>query len=101
MNFIPRRKIEIYQLENQELKDQIQSLENQIQQGQDLELAKEINKEQYNSCNQNLTCQCCFDEFSWEEMGACSLGHLFCGNCILQFVNQCLFYILLHNPYDL
>lgn len=90
-NLIPRRKIEIIELQNMELQEQIHAEIREIQENNDKNLALEINKEQYSSLNQNLSCQCCFDGFSWEEMGSCSSGHLFCGACILEFVNQSLF----------
>jgi len=46
--------------------------------GRDEEVARELNRLQYEKEGQLVECCCCFGEEPWEEMGACGEGHLVC-----------------------
>lgn len=44
----------------------------------DEEAARRFNKEEYERWCEEVECACCFGDGTWEEMGACSEGHLIC-----------------------
>lgn len=72
-------------LENSELKKEI--LEEISK--QDEKLATLINNDQYLNLKEEIQCGCCFQGTSWEELGSCRGGHLFCKDCILSLVREC------------
>ncbi|KAI8371358.1 uncharacterized protein BYT42DRAFT_501423 [Radiomyces spectabilis] len=58
----------------------------------DQQLALRWNTEQYEKKGQLITCLCCIDEYTFEEMAYCSEGnHAFCHDCITRFVSEKMF----------
>lgn len=90
-SFVHRKPLNIPEQSHLELSCQIQaSLQSQLCM-QDESMAKEINHEEYEAAFQLIGCNCCFSEFPFEELESCSEGHLFCSNCVNQFVNEAVF----------
>ncbi|ORE06621.1 hypothetical protein BCV72DRAFT_227974 [Rhizopus microsporus var. microsporus] len=78
-----------------QLEEQLTSLERQrmnVQASQDLILAKEINQKEYGGQNQSITCDCCFGDYTFEELLFCSEGkHAFCHECVSRYITEGLF----------
>ncbi|CEG84884.1 Putative RING finger protein [Rhizopus microsporus] len=88
------RRTQYAQLDPQ-LEEQLISLERQrvnVQESQDLILAKEINQKEYDGQNQLITCDCCFGDYTFEELLFCSEGkHAFCHECVNRYITEGLF----------
>ena len=57
----------------------------------DNEIAKEMNRKEYEEEGQSMTCNCCFSDFAFEDLGCCSHGHLFCQECLNRLVSDAVF----------
>ncbi|CED84865.1 mitochondrial 50s ribosomal protein l3 [Phaffia rhodozyma] len=73
--------------ECRELEDEIRALGTEREERKKEEaindiLARAWNYGVYQSEGQLMECQCCFGEEAWEDIGACSDGHLLCRSCI-------------------
>ncbi|KAI8884855.1 hypothetical protein K501DRAFT_284663 [Backusella circina FSU 941] len=69
---------------------QQRSLDIQIE--KDLDFAQALNRSEYDLHKQLITCDCCCDDFPFEQLLFCSQGdHTFCHECIRHFINEGLF----------
>ncbi|KAJ2999740.1 hypothetical protein HDV02_001983 [Globomyces sp. JEL0801] len=50
----------------------------------DLKIAHTFNTKQYEDLDQCITCECCFGDYTFEELRSCQDGHMFCKSCIYQ-----------------
>lgn len=57
----------------------------------DEEMAQSLNQQEYSTTHSFMSCQCCFLDFTFEELGSCTQGHLFCGKCIEKCVMEATF----------
>lgn len=53
----------------------------------DLELAQELNYDQYEKQSQLILCNCCFSDCTFEDLIACTNSHLTCKKCIKQSIS--------------
>lgn len=58
---------------------------------EDAELARKLNTDEYVKTGDAITCGCCFDDFAFEDLEACPLGHVFCRACIARYVSEAVF----------
>lgn len=86
-----RRQMHVPELAHPDLVEQIHSQTRERLCASDKDLAKALNQTEYESQNQLISCQCCFSDVAFEDLGHCSEGHLFCGDCIQRLVNESLF----------
>jgi hypothetical protein len=54
----------------------------------DRAVAVKLNEEQYADAHELFECQCCFGDYAWEEIAACSDGHFFCHACLVRSVQE-------------
>jgi hypothetical protein len=75
----------------QQLKELAQrSIDQQIE--NDLTVAHNINLREYEQQDQCITCDCCFGDYSFEQLSFCSEGtHSFCHSCIIRYISEGLF----------
>lgn len=75
----------------QQLKELVQrSIDQQIE--NDLTVAHNINLLEYEQLDQCITCDCCFGDFTFEQLAFCSEGtHSFCHSCIIRYISEGLF----------
>ncbi|ORX52667.1 hypothetical protein DM01DRAFT_1408005 [Hesseltinella vesiculosa] len=58
----------------------------------DQSLAHQLNQDDYHHLGQAITCDCCFDDYPFEQLVFCSQGtHGFCHSCLVHFVTEGLF----------
>jgi hypothetical protein len=57
----------------------------------DLILARQYNEEEYTEAGGLMECGCCFSEYPWEDMTACTSGHLVCHQCVTHAAQECVF----------
>jgi hypothetical protein len=74
-----------------EITNKSRQVEMSIQIEKDLTLARQYNESQYSEAQELLECGCCFGEYTWEEMTACTAGHLVCHTCITHTAQECAF----------
>jgi hypothetical protein len=65
--------------------------ERDAQSSRDGQLAKSINEEEYTQAQALLECECCFGDFAWEDITACTNGHFFCHMCLDRSVKEALY----------
>jgi hypothetical protein len=54
--------------------------------------ATEVNNKEYASCGEYISCECCFDDCTFEQLCSCSTGeHLFCKDCIERYISEGIF----------
>lgn len=51
----------------------------------------------FNSINQKIECNCCYDDKTLEEFGQCTEGHLICKNCIKRHAENTIYQSLSTN----
>lgn len=51
-------------------------------------VATSLNEEQYAAAEELLECQCCYGDYAWEDIAACSDGHFFCHACLVRSVQE-------------
>ena len=54
-------------------------------------LARKMAKEAATLSGSLVECQCCYDDFAFEEMTSCQDGHLFCIECVRRYAEEQLF----------
>ncbi|KAJ3047058.1 hypothetical protein HK097_000270 [Rhizophlyctis rosea] len=54
-------------------------------------LSHKLNKQEYISTGQSITCGCCYTDCAFEELVQCPEGHLFCMECLGRHVEEGLF----------
>eukprot|EP00451_Oxyrrhis_marina_P008661 CAMPEP_0204321760 /NCGR_PEP_ID=MMETSP0469-20131031/8334_1 /ASSEMBLY_ACC=CAM_ASM_000384 /TAXON_ID=2969 /ORGANISM="Oxyrrhis marina" /LENGTH=593 /DNA_ID=CAMNT_0051303083 /DNA_START=21 /DNA_END=1798 /DNA_ORIENTATION=+ len=59
-----------------------------VEEGKDADVAREINRRQYSELGEEVECEICYDTVAWEDLLGCGGGHLFCGGCLLRFVQE-------------
>ena len=69
----------------------IKTLDRNEQFENDRELAEQINEQMAAEDGTLLECGCCFSEYAFESIVQCSEGHLFCKNCLKQYVETTVF----------
>jgi hypothetical protein len=52
----------------------------------DAVVAQRLNGEVYETLREEIDCACCFGGYPFEELYACHNGHLFCANCMQNYV---------------
>ncbi|KAJ3340624.1 hypothetical protein HDU93_006739 [Gonapodya sp. JEL0774] len=57
----------------------------------DAEVAREVNRRQYEEEGQGVQCACCFGDSAWEDVVACPAAHVFCTRCVERQVHEGLF----------
>jgi hypothetical protein len=57
----------------------------------DVILAQKVNEQEYTEANEMMECGCCFGEYTWEDITACSGGHLVCHQCVTRTAQECAF----------
>jgi len=57
----------------------------------DRTVAVRINEEEHAAAQSLLECECCFGDYAWEEIVACTAGHFFCHTCLRRSVQECVF----------
>jgi uncharacterized protein YeeX (DUF496 family) len=83
-----------FKINHKELTREIEEMERSKMQDlldNDKSIAAQLNHKEYLDSNQLITCQCCFGEYAFEELGQCEDGHLFCQSCISQSIKIGLF----------
>lgn len=71
---------------------QLQQRSLDIQIEKDLDFAQALNRSEYDLHKQLITCDCCCDDYPFEQLLFCSQGdHTFCDECIRHFINEGLF----------
>jgi len=58
---------------------------------QDHDFATKLNETQYEEQGQGIECCCCYESVPWEALTQCNAGHLFCLNCIKEYVERTVF----------
>lgn len=53
--------------------------------------ASKINETQYEREGQGIECGCCYESVPFESLVQCNEGHLFCNNCIKDYVEKTVF----------
>ena len=71
--------------------DYVESLRKKAKEQRDREKAEEVAFEQAQKEGSLVECGCCFSEFVFEKIVACTEGHLFCCGCLNHFVEQTVF----------
>ena len=61
------------------------------QSSRDRLLAKSINEDEYSQARALLECECCFGDFTWEDITVCTDGHFFCHGCLDRSVKEALY----------
>ena len=51
----------------------------------DLEIATQLNNQDYEESGQAIECGCCYGSYPFEEMVQCFEGHLFCTDCLKRY----------------
>ncbi|KAI9291911.1 hypothetical protein K502DRAFT_109878 [Neoconidiobolus thromboides FSU 785] len=91
---VNRDKIDEPSMYTFELLQQINQLENKDKKSivqLDREYAIRLNQEQYAKENQVISCQCCYTDFTFEELCQCTKGHLFCIECVNKYVSETIY----------
>ena len=57
----------------------------------DEQLARSINEDEYAQAEALLECECCFGDFTWEDITVCTNGHFFCHECLDRSVKEALY----------
>jgi len=57
----------------------------------DHDFATKLNETQYEEQGQGIECCCCFESVPFEALTQCNAGHLFCLNCIKEYVERTVF----------
>lgn len=58
---------------------------------QDFEFASQLNVAEYETEGQGIDCCCCSETVPFESLTQCNAGHLFCLNCIKDYVERTVF----------
>ncbi|CAO3689124.1 unnamed protein product [Umbelopsis ramanniana] len=58
----------------------------------DIVFATSLNDKEYAATGAYISCECCFDDCTFEQLQNCSTGeHLFCKNCIERYLSEGIF----------
>jgi hypothetical protein len=57
----------------------------------DRAIAVLLNEAEAAAASSLLECECCFGDYAWEDMVACTGGHFFCHNCLRRSVEESIF----------
>jgi len=57
----------------------------------DLTVAQNLNEQEHCAADEMVECGCCFGDYTWEDIRACTVGHLVCQSCVMNTVQECAF----------
>lgn len=83
-----RRRMVALEEPDERLYRQLQEISQQKQMPIDKQLALQLNHNEYELLSQLIECQCCFGDYTFEELAQCSLGHLFCKSCVERALSE-------------
>ncbi|KAL7276107.1 hypothetical protein RUND412_000925 [Rhizina undulata] len=58
---------------------------------QDKDIARLLNEAEHAAASELVECECCFGDYTWDEIVACTEGHFFCNNCLTKSVQEGLY----------
>lgn len=79
---------------NDELDTEISALSKPARDKQisaDRAIAQLLNEAEHAAASELVECECCFGEYAWDEIAACSAAHFFCHGCLLKSVQEGLY----------
>ena len=65
--------------------------ERDAQSSRDEQLARSINEDEHAQAGALFECECCFGDFTWEDITVCTNGHFFCHGCLDRSVKEALY----------
>jgi len=57
----------------------------------DFKVAQDLNEREHVAADEMVECGCCFGDSTWEDIRACTAGHLVCRSCVVHTVQECAF----------
>lgn len=58
---------------------------------EDRNIAQLLNEAEHAAASELVECECCYGDYPWDEIAACSEGHFFCHGCLLKSVQEGLY----------
>jgi hypothetical protein len=82
-------------IDNSELAEELSILRKRTMEDQertDKMYASSLNEKEYAKAGEYISCECCFDDCTFEQLCSCSTGdHLFCKGCIEMYISEGVF----------
>ncbi|CAO3674489.1 unnamed protein product [Umbelopsis vinacea] len=82
-------------IDNSELAEELSILRKRTMEDQertDKMYALSLNEQEYAKAGEYISCECCFDDCTFEQLCSCSTGdHLFCKGCIEMYISEGVF----------
>lgn len=57
----------------------------------DRTIAQLLNEAEHAAASELVECECCYGDYAWDEIAACSAAHFFCHGCLLKSVQEGLY----------
>jgi hypothetical protein len=51
-------------------------------------VAAQLNQAEHAAADAMIECECCFGDYTWEEIAACANAHFFCHGCLIRSVQE-------------
>ncbi|KAH8833092.1 hypothetical protein DL96DRAFT_1523400 [Flagelloscypha sp. PMI_526] len=73
---------------NEELDAEMTREDTETQIASDNHYARELNEQSYEAEKSLFECECCFGDYTWEDIAFCPDGHYFCRSCLAKSVEE-------------